>query len=96
MELDGSIEVAWEAGGFQLIRVRAPGRSREALQEFASGVADEALLNRSAAALRTALRARFGATIELELRDRRASGGVPHVLVTLRPPRGTPNPDPFP
>jgi hypothetical protein len=93
MEMDGALVIAWEADGYRSIRVRAPRRDHQTLMAFARDVADEALIHRSIGALRNALRDRFAGSIELEARGPRFPG-EPHVLVTLRPPRGVPRPDP--
>ena len=95
MELDGSVIIAWEADGFAAIAVRAPDRPGSELDAFARAVADAALLNRSSAALRSALRATLPAEPGFDLRPRRpaAGAGGPRLLVTLRPPRLTPGPD---
>ena len=97
-DISGAIRIAWSSDGFESIRVAAPRRTRAELDEFARGVADEALLNRTVSDLRAALRRRFLGTFDFEVRDERrlgpASRDTPHVLVTLHPPRGEPNPDP--
>lgn len=96
MELDGSVIIAWDADGFSAIQIRAPRRTVDELQAFARAVADAALVHRSASALRAALRAHLPADpgFDLEPRARHRYPGEPHLLVTLRPPRGEPNPDP--
>lgn len=95
MELDGSAVIAWEADGYATIAVRAPHRPGAELEAFARSVADAALLNRSAAALREALRAALPADpgFDLRPRPRRLGPGGPRLVVTLRPPRVTPLPD---
>jgi hypothetical protein len=98
-DISGAVRIAWAGDGFESIRVVAPRRRQAELDEFARGVADEALLNRTVHDLRAALRARFGGTFDLDARDARRLGAAardaPHVLVTLHPPRGEPNPDPL-
>lgn len=97
-DISGAVRIAWAGEGFESIRVSAPRRDRHELDEFARGVADEALLNRTVQDLRAALRRRFDGTFDLDARDaRRLAAGSPdepHVVVTLHPPRGEPNPDP--
>ena len=98
-DISGAIRIAWAGDGYDSIRVVAPRRTRAELDEFARGVADEALLNRTAHDLRAALRRRFDVTFDFDARDARrlaaTAGDAPHILVTLHPPRGEPNPDPF-
>jgi hypothetical protein len=97
-DISGAVRIAWAGDGYESISVAAPRRGRDELDEFASGVADEALLNRTLHDLRTALRRRFDGTFDIEGRDARRLGTgsreEPHVLVTLHPPHGEPNPDP--
>lgn len=91
-ELDGSVVIAWEADGYGQIRVLGLRRSRGELTEFARGVADVALVNRTVHTLRTALRERFGGTFDLQTgpgRDRAERD----LLVSMHPPKGEPNPD---
>jgi hypothetical protein len=92
-ELDGSVVIAWEAEGYRQIRVTGWRRSREELTDFARGVADVALLNRSVPTLRTALRERFGGTFDLDARTARDRISEPQVLVSMHPPKGEPNPE---
>jgi hypothetical protein len=96
MELDGSVLIAWDTDGFATIQVRAPRRPATELQTFAGAVADAALIHRTAQALRNALRASLPAEPGFDLDARPASrfSGTPRLIVTLRPPRGEPNPDP--
>ncbi len=91
IELDGSLRIAWDADGYRTIRVSAPRRSHDELAEFGRMVADEALVNRTVAALRMALRHLAGATFDLDTRA--TGGGEPYIDVVLHPPRGIPNPD---
>ena len=60
-------------------------------------MADEALLERSVATLRAALRRRFDATFDFDVRDAtaRPDGSVEpaHVVVSLHPPRREPGDD---
>ena len=97
-DISGAVRIAWSGEGYEQIRVVAPRRSRQELDDFARGVADEALLNRTLQDLRSALRRRFDGTFDVDGRDARRLGrnptDEPHVLVTLHPPRGEPNPDP--
>jgi hypothetical protein len=97
-DLRSAITIAWAADGYDWISVTAPRRSREELETFASGVADEALLNRSVQSLLAALRARFGASFELDRRAAAVRGDPPgqvYLALSLHPPRGEPNPDPY-
>lgn len=97
-DLRGAITIAWAADGYDSISVSAPRRSRAELEAFARGVADEALLNRSVHSLLAALRGRYGATFELDRRaaDVRADPpGQVYLALSLDPPRGQPNPDPY-
>ena len=89
--MDRSIRIAWAADGLDAIHVHAPRRSAEELSAFARGVADEALLNRTVRDLVAALRRAYGGTFDVQ---RGLRGGTePRLLITLHPPRGTPNPD---
>jgi hypothetical protein len=96
MELDGSVLIAWETDGFAAIQVRAPRRPAGELQTFAGAVADAALVHRTARALRSALRASLPAEpgFDLDARPDSHASGTHRLVVTLRPPRGEPNPDP--
>jgi hypothetical protein len=97
-DIAGAIRIAWAADGYQSITVSAPRRSRAELEEFARGVADEALLNRSVRELHTALRRRFGATFEIDRRPSPAPADAElgsTLALSLDPPRGEPNPDPY-
>ncbi|HEX5466337.1 MAG TPA: hypothetical protein VFW92_06645 [Candidatus Limnocylindrales bacterium] len=96
MELDRSVLIAWEADGYAAIQVRAPRRSTDELRAFADSVADLALVHRSAAALRLALRERLPPDpgFEVSPRPRQRRIGDARLVVTLRPPRGEPSPDP--
>lgn len=93
LQQDGSIRIAWYAERFDAILVRARFRPREELDEFARGVADVALLERSLADLRTALRKRFPGAFDL-LTEEPVSAPW-RVVVSFHPPRGEPNPDPW-
>lgn len=90
LELDGSIRIAWQAEDFGGIRVSAPRHSTAELSSFAREVADVALLNRTVAELRHALRTRFGGTFDFETRS---PAREPYIQVVLHPPRAEPNPD---
>ncbi len=92
-EMDGAVRIAWEAEEYRSIRVYAPWRGREELTEFAQTVADLALLNRSLASLRSALRAEVGGTFDLRPGGADRSEAEAHVRISLHPPRGEPNPD---
>lgn len=78
------------AEGLESIHVHARWRSRAELDSYARGVADAALVNRSLAELRIALRRQFLGAFDLEVvrHDERD----PHVVVRFHPPRGEPNP----
>jgi hypothetical protein len=94
LELDGSVRIDWDAEGYRQIRVIGPHRELTDLLEFASGVADLALLNRSLHSLRVALRERYDGTFDLDGRASRGRAAEPHILVRMHPPPGEPNPDP--
>ena len=89
--MDRSARIAWTADGLEAIHVYAPRRSDEELADFARGVADEALLNRTVHDLVAALRRLYDGTFEVQRRVR--GGGEARLHITLHPPRGTPNPD---
>ena len=93
LQYDGSIRIAWQADGFEAILVRARFRPAPELEEFAKGVADLALLERTLPDLRTALRKRFPGAFDL-VTDEPASAPW-RVIVSFHPPRGEPNPDPW-
>ena len=65
IESDGSIRIAWNADGYEAIHVRARFRSREELADYARGIADEALFDRTLPGLRVALRARYPGAFDL-------------------------------
>jgi hypothetical protein len=96
-DLRAGVRIAWAADGYTSIRVVAPRRPHLELDAFASGVADEALVNRDLRALRSALRRRFDGTFDIDTRQRGMDLGggpdEPYVLVRLHPPKGEPNPD---
>lgn len=96
-DIEGAIRIAWSADPYETIKVLAPRRGREELEEFARGVADEALLERTVHDLRVALRQRFDGTFDLETREARvrsdASEEEAHILVTVHPPRTEGDPD---
>ncbi len=91
-ELDGSVRIAWEADGFQTVRVIAKRRPASELVEFASRVADIALFNRTAHTLRSGLREAFGGAFELDSGEGRGDRRDGEVVVRFHPPRGEPNP----
>ncbi len=94
LEMDGSMRIAWSADGFDAIHVYARWRPREDLEAYARGVADAALFNRSLSDLRIALRHAYPGAFDLEaVRHGRSE---PRVIVRFHPPRGRPNPDPYP
>lgn len=93
LQPDGSIRIAWQAERYDAIHVRARFRPREELDGFAREVADVALLERTLADLRTALRARFPGAFDLVTQE---SVSRPwKVIVSFHPPPGEPNPDPW-
>ena len=93
LEHDGSIRIAWQADGFEAILVRARFRPAAQLEDYARGVADIALLERTLPDLRVALQQRFPGAFDL-LTDEPASRAW-RVIVRFHPPRGEPNPDPW-
>jgi hypothetical protein len=92
LESDGSIRIAWEAEGYVAIHVYARFWPLSTLTEFASGVADIALTNRSVAEVRRAMRARYPGEFDMEAPD--ADAPDRRIRVNFHPPRGEPNPDP--
>ena len=93
MEPDGSIRIAWHAQDYVAIHVYARFWPADRLTDFARGVADEALTNRTVADLRRALRRRFPGAFDLEAPD--ADAADRRVRVNFHPPRGEANPDEF-
>ena len=91
MESDGSVRIAWQADGYVAIHVYARFWPKEALADYARGVADAALTNRSLPDLRRALRARYPGAFEIEAPD--ADAPDRRVRIVFHPPRGEPNPD---
>lgn len=91
VDLRGGIRISWSADGFHSIHVLARRRTRMELEGYARGVADAALVNRSLADLRGALREAFPAAFEMETVPHDEAD--PHVEVRFHPPRGEPNPD---
>lgn len=91
IDLSGAVRIAWDAEGLQSVHVIARWRTRTELERYAQAVADAALLNRTLADLRTALRRLFPGAFDLEVirHDERD----PRVVVRFHPPRGEPNPD---
>ena len=92
LQPDGSIAIAWHADGYEVVLVRARHRPAAELEAFARGVADEALLERTLADLRVALRRRYPGAFDLHTQE--PAGGTWRVIVTFHPPRREPNPDP--
>lgn len=92
-DLEPGVRIAWSADGFEAIHVQVRWRSRAELEEFARGVADAALFNRSVAELRSALRRAYPGLFELEVSHHDGRG--PRLTVRFLPPPGEPNPDPY-
>ena len=93
LQQDGSIRIAWQADGFEAIFVRARFRPAWELDDFAAGVADVALLERTLPDLRTALRKHYPGAFDLLTDEPMSAPG--RVIVSFHPPRGEPNPDPW-
>jgi hypothetical protein len=93
LESDGSMRIAWQADGYEAIIVRARFRSVEQVRDYATGVADVALLERTLPDLRVALRKRYPGAFDL-LTSEPASAPW-QVIVSFHPPKGQPNPDPW-
>ncbi len=93
LEHDGSLRIAWHADGFEAILVRGRFRPATELRELALAVADVALLERTLADLRVALRHRFPGAFDLRAVE--PAGAPWHVVVSFHPPPGQPNPDPW-
>jgi len=93
LQHDGSIKIAWHADRFEAILVRARFRPSEELEGYASGVADVALLERSLADLRRALRKQYPGEFDLVTREPLSASW--QVIISFHPPRGEPNPDPW-
>jgi len=89
--LDGAVRIAWVADGFRTIDVYGRWRDPAEVHSFARDVADIALLNRTVAELRSALRRAHPGEFELVTHPHDAAG--PRVIVRLNPPPGQPNPD---
>ena len=92
LQPDGSIAIAWQADGYEAVLVRARHRPAGELEALARGVADVALLERSLADLRVALRRRFPGAFDLHTQE--PATGPWRVVVSFHPPRREPNPDP--
>lgn len=92
IEPDGSIRIAWQADGFEAIHVLARFRERAELEEWARGVADIALFERSLPALRAAIVRTWPGACTIG--TRRSPGGASRVVVSFLPPRGEGRPDP--
>ena len=93
LQPDGSIRIAWHNEPFDAVVVRARFRPRSELDDFAREVADLALLERTPADLRTALRKRFPG--EFDFMAQESTTAPWYVVVSFHPPRGEPNPDPW-
>jgi hypothetical protein len=91
--MDGSVRIAWVADGYRSIDVYGRWRTADELATFAREVADVALVNRSVAELRAALRVARPGEFDLVVHPHDASG--PRVVIRLNPPPGEPNPDVF-
>jgi hypothetical protein len=91
MEPDGSVRIHWQAEGYVAIHVYARFWPTQQVAEYASGVADVALTNRTIHDLRRGLRHRFGGTFDVEAPDQDAPDR--RVVISFHPPRGEPNPD---
>jgi hypothetical protein len=91
VEPDGSVRIAWQAEGYDAIHVYARFWPNATLAEYARGVADIALTNRSVAELRRSLRARYPGQFDIEAPD--ADAPDTRVRISFHPPRGEPNPD---
>ena len=93
LQQDGSIRIAWQADGFEAIFVRARFRPAIELDDYARTVADVALLERTLADLRTALRKHYPGEFDLVTDEPISRPG--RVIISFHPPRGEPNPDPW-
>jgi len=91
LESDGSIRIAWEADGYVAIHVYARFWPARMVAEYARGVADAALTNRTIAELRRSLRSAYPGEFEMEAPD--ADAPDRRVRISFHPPRGEPNPD---
>jgi hypothetical protein len=91
LQPDGSVRIAWLADGYEAIHVYARFWPSEQLAEYAMGVADIALTNRTLHDLRRGLRQRFGGRFDMEAPDQDAPDR--RVAIFFHPPRGEPNPD---
>ena len=85
------MRIAWEADGYVAIHVYARFWPARTVAEFARGVADVALTNRTATDLRRALRALHPGEFEIEAPD--ADAPDRRVRISFHPPRGEPNPE---
>lgn len=85
------MRIAWNADGYVAIHVYARFWPSGTLGDFARGVADAALTNRSVSDLRRALRAQFPGEFEMEAPD--ADAPDRRVRISFHPPRGEPNPE---
>jgi hypothetical protein len=85
IEADGSVRIAWQADGYEAIHVLARFRERAELERYAMTVADLALLERTLADLRVALRDAFPGAFDLSTRE--PAGQPWRVVVSFHPPR---------
>ena len=92
IEADGSVRIAWEADGFEAIHVLARFRERAELEEWARGIADLALFERTYPALRSAIVRTWPGLCTVS--TRRTPGSRPRVHVAFLPPRGEGRPEP--
>lgn len=93
MQPDGSTRIDWHAEDYVAIHVYARFWPPEDAAHFAQQVANVALVNRTVADLRRALRRELGGSaFEMEAPD--ADAPDRRVRISFHPPRGTPNPDP--
>lgn len=91
IEPDGSVRIAWEADGCEAIHVLARFREQEELEEWARGVADLALFERTTTGLRRALVAAWPGAFSFSVR--RAAQGPGRVVVSFHPPQRAGRPD---
>jgi hypothetical protein len=91
MEADGSVRIAWQVDGYVAIHVYARFWPTGAVERFARGVADIALVNRSLTELRRGLREHYAGAFDMEAPD--ADAPDRRVRISFHPPQGEPNPD---
>ena len=92
LQPDGSIRIYWQADDYVAIHVYARFWPAATLSDYAAGVADIALTNRTVGDLRQALRARYPGEFDIEAPD--ADAPDRRVRINFHPPRGEPNPEP--